>query len=74
MICIIIGDVDGIKIGIDFETDSCYFDGFFDGSNNGNIEGLLRGYSLVYTDGKVLGSDEGIKLEYTGGKVIVTIL
>ena len=29
---------------------------------------------MVYTDGKVLGSDEGIKLEYTDVKVFGNIL
>ena len=49
-------------------------DGFFDGSNDGKIQGLLHEDSLGYTDGKVYGSDEGIKLGCTDGKVIITIL
>ena len=39
-----------------------------------NLEGLLIGDSLVYTDGIVLSSDEGIKLELSGDNVIGTIL
>ena len=34
----------------------------------------MLGDSLVYTDGKVLGSEEVTKLGYTVGKVIGTIL
>ena len=34
----------------------------------------MHGYSLVFTDCKVLGSDEDIKLGFSGGKVLVTIL
>ena len=34
----------------------------------------MLGGSLVYTYGKVLGSDGGIKLRSTDGKVIGTIL
>ena len=49
-------------------------DGFFDGSNDGNIECFLLLGSLVYTDAKFLGSDEGTKLGFTGGKVSGTIL
>ena len=35
---------------------------------------MLPEDSLVYTDGKVLGSDEVIKLGLSGGKVFVTII
>ena len=45
----------------------------FDGSNDGKLEGLLLGGSLVSNDGKVLGSDEGIKLVSTGGKLFSSI-
>ena len=51
-----------------------YLYGLFDGSNDGNIEGLLLGDSLGSTDVKVLGSDEVIKLGLSGGKVFVTII
>ena len=49
-------------------------DEYFDGSNDFKIEELLHGDSMVYTDGKVHGSDESIKLVSTDGKVIGTIL
>ena len=63
--------VDRITPRIDIITDLGYLDGSFDGYNDGNIEGFFFGYSLVYTDGKVLGSDEDIKLRSTNGKVLV---
>ena len=34
----------------------------------------MLGYSLGYTDGKVIGSDEGIKLGSTDGKVLCILL
>ena len=46
----------------------------FDGSNDGNLEGLLILVSLGSTDGKVLGSNGGIKLGSTDGKLLATIL
>ena len=49
-------------------------DGSFDGSNDGNLQGLLYVDSLGYPDGKFHGSYEGIKLVCTDGKVIGTIL
>ena len=49
-------------------------DGYFDGSNDGKLEGLYLGCSLVKTDGKVPGSDEVIRLGLFDGKVIGTIL
>ena len=39
-----------------------YLDGSFDGSNDGNLQGLMFVYSLGYTDDKVIGSEEGTKL------------
>ena len=36
--------------------------GSFDGSNDFQLGGLLIAYSLGYTGGKVIGSDEGVKL------------
>ena len=36
--------------------------------------GLLLGESLVYTDGKVLGSDEGIRLGLFYGGLLGTTL
>ena len=49
-------------------------DGSFDGSDDGNIECLLLGFLMRYTDGKALGSDKGIKLGSTDDKVLGTIL
>ena len=46
----------------------------FDGSNDGNLEGLLILVSLGSTDGKVLGSNGGIKLGLSDGELIGTIL
>ena len=66
--------VDGITIGVDFGTDMGYLDGYVDGYNDGKLGVLLIGGSLVYTDGKVLGSDEGIKLGISYGKLLGTIL
>ena len=40
----------------------------------GNLEALLLGGSLLFTSGKVIGSDEGINMGSTDGKVISTIL
>ena len=70
----ILGDIYGITFWIDVVTELCSLDGFFDGSNDGKLDRLLLIYSLVYTDGKVIGSDEGIKLGYNDGKVLGTIL
>ena len=58
----------------DVGTELVYLYGYIDGYNYFNLEVLLLGQSLVYTDGKVLGSDEGIKLGLSFGKVIGTIL
>ena len=55
----IIGNVDIITLGLDIGTKLGFLDGSFDGSNEGNIEGLFIGDSLGSTDGKVLGSNEG---------------
>ena len=66
-------NVDGITLGIDVGTYLGSLYGSLDGSNDGKLEGLLRGGSLGYTNGKVLGSDEGIKLRLSGGKVLGTI-
>ena len=42
-----------IDVGIELDS----LDVFFDGSNDGKLEALFLGGSLVYTDGKLLGSD-----------------
>ena len=70
----ILANVYGNSLGLDVGTYLGSLDGSFDGSNYGNIDRLLLGDSLGYTDGKVLGFDEFIKLVISDGKVIVTIL
>ena len=40
----ILGDVDGLKFGLNFGTELGSLYGFFDGSKDRNIEGLLLGY------------------------------
>ena len=54
----ILGNLYGIRLGLDIGTDLGFLDGSFDGSNAGKLERLLLGDSLVYTDGKVIDSDE----------------
>ena len=49
-------------------------DRYFDGSNDGKLEGLLLGDSLGSTHSKVLGSNEVIKLGSIYGKVLGAIL
>ena len=56
----ILVNVDGITVGHDVGTELVSLDWYFDVSIDGKLEGLLLGNSLVYTDGKVLGSDEGV--------------
>ena len=46
----------------------------FDGSNDGNFEGIFPGGSFRSIGGKVLSSYYGIKLYSTSGEVVVTIL
>ena len=41
----IIGNVDGITLGIDVRTDLVSLDEYFDGCKGGNIEGLFLGDS-----------------------------
>ena len=53
----ILGNVDVITLRIDVGTELGSLDVSFDGSNDRNIEGILIGDSLGYTDSKVLGSD-----------------
>ena len=62
MLVTILANIYGITLGLDVGTylDSLYR--YFDSSNDGNIDRLLLGDSLVFNYGKVLGSDEGIKL------------
>ena len=63
-------NVYGITLGIDVGTELGSLDGYLDGSDNNMLGGLLLGYSLEYTDGKVLGTDEGIKLGLSGVKCL----
>ena len=74
MIVIIIVNVDGITVKIDVLTELVSLDGSLDDYNDGLLEGLLLGDSLVSTDGKALGSDEGTKTIFTDGKVLFNIL
>ena len=70
----ILGNVDGIILGLDVGTYLGYLDGYFDGSNDVNIEELLLGSSLGYTDGKVLGYYERTDragLTWSGVHVVV---
>ena len=48
----ILGNVDGITIGIDFGTELVFLDGSFHGSSDIKIEGLLFGHSKLSTDVK----------------------
>ena len=70
----ILGNINGITLGLDVGTELGYLDVSVDGYNYGKIEGLLLGGSLVYTNLKVLVSDECIKLGLSYGKVLSTIL
>ena len=73
MIGAILGNVDVITLGIGVVIDLGSLDGYLDGYNYGNLEGLFVGGSLGYIDDKVIGSDEGIKLGYTDVKSIGVI-
>ena len=53
----ILENIDEITLGLDVGTEMGCLDRPFDGSNYGKFEVLLLGDSMVYTDGKVLGSD-----------------
>ena len=70
----IFGNVYGITLVIDVGIDlgSLYLS--FDGSNGGQLKGLLSEDSLGSTDGKVLDFDEGTKLRSTIGKFLGTVL
>ena len=70
----ILGNLDGVILRIDDETNLVYLDESFDDYNESKVEGLFREGSFLSTDGKVLGSDEGIKLGLFDGKVLRTIL
>ena len=53
---------DVIILGLDIGTEIGSLYGYFDSSNDGKLDILFLGYSLVYNGGKVLGSDECIQL------------
>ena len=46
----ILGNVDGIVLGLDFGTELCFLDGSFDDSYDGNLDILLLGCALLSTD------------------------
>ena len=54
----ILGNIDGIRVGFDVGTELSSLDGYFEGSNDDKLEGLLIVDSLGFDDGKVLGSYE----------------
>ena len=66
----ILGNVDGITLGLDAGKEPGSLDGSFDDYNDGKLEGLFLGESLVYPKNKVFGSDEGIKLGSNEGKCL----
>ena len=70
----ILGYLDGITLRLDVVTELGSLDGYFDGYNYVKIEVVLLGDSLVFTDDKVLGSNEGLKLVLSDSKLLVTIL
>ena len=74
MLAIILENLDGIILGIDIGKKLRSLDGSFGGSNYGQLESVLIGESMGYTDGKVLDCDEGITLGSTYIKVLGTIL
>ena len=43
MLSNILGDVDGIKLGLDVGTELVFLDGSFDGYTDGNLECLFLG-------------------------------
>ena len=53
----ILVNLDGITLGIAVGIELGCLDVFIDGSNDGNLEDLFLGGSLVSTDGKLLCSD-----------------
>ena len=63
----ILGNLDGIALGIDVGNERGYLDGAFDDFNDGKLEVIFLGDSLGFTVGKVLVYDEGIKLGSTDG-------
>ena len=74
MLVTILGHLYVIILRLDFGIEMVSLDISLHVLNDGNIEGVLLGDSLRYTDGKVIGSNEGIKLGLSDGKVLSTIL
>ena len=70
----ILGDVYGITLCLYVETKPRSLDEYFDGLNDGKIEGSFIGGSNGSTYDRVFGFDEGIKLELSHGIVLGTIL
>ena len=58
----ILGNVYVITLALDVGTDMGSLYGSFDFSNCGMLEGLFIGDSLIFTDNKMIGSDEGVHL------------
>ena len=69
----ILGNVYLITLGLDIVIDLGSLDWSFGGSHGDNIEGLLLGDSLGYSNRKVLCCEKVIKLRSTDDKVIGTI-
>ena len=74
MIVTILGNADGIILGIHVGTELRALDESFDGYNDGKLERLFIGDSLGSTDDKVIGFYEGIKLWLSNVKMIGAIL
>ena len=71
---IVLRNVDIITLGIDIGTELGFLDESFDGSNEGNLEGLFLVESMGSTDVKVLGYDKGTfraGLTWSGVHVVV---
>ena len=74
MLSTILGNVDGITLGLDIGTELGFVHGSFDGSNDVKLECLLLVDSLGSTDGKMIGSDRCIKLGCNDVKVLENVL
>ena len=61
----ILGNVDGITLGIDVRTEMDYLDGSFDGSSGSKLEGLFLEFSMESTDVKVIESDKIFLLSFS---------
>ena len=70
----ILGNVDGITLGINIGTYMVSLDLSFDGSNDGKLERLFLGDTVRSTDGKVLDPDKDVNQGLSDGKVFGTII